>query len=98
MLSLVSAPSHILIRLEAQVREETEMCTLIDFGLSYVSGLPEDKAVDLFVLERALESTHTQERLMDRVIAGYKSSKRSQAILAKLADVRLRGRKRVMVG
>lgn len=31
---------------------------LIDFGLSYVSALAEDKAVDLYVLERAFTSTH----------------------------------------
>lgn len=34
---------------------------LIDFGLSYVSSLVEDKAVDLYVLERALASTHPEE-------------------------------------
>ena len=31
---------------------------MIDFGLSYTSTLPEDMAVDLYVLERALLSTH----------------------------------------
>lgn len=31
---------------------------MIDFGLSYTSILPEDKAVDLYVLERAFASTH----------------------------------------
>ena len=31
---------------------------LIDFGLSFVSNLVEDKAVDLYVLERAFASTH----------------------------------------
>lgn len=31
---------------------------LIDFGLSCVSTLTEDKAVDLYVLERAFQSTH----------------------------------------
>ena len=50
------------------------------------------------MLERALESTHTQEGLMDRVSVGYKVSKRAASTLAKLADVRMRGRKRVMVG
>ncbi|KNZ82322.1 putative serine/threonine-protein kinase like protein, partial [Termitomyces sp. J132] len=33
---------------------------LIDFGLSYVSSLVEDKAVDLYVLERAFLSTHPE--------------------------------------
>jgi hypothetical protein len=54
--------------------------------------------VDLYVLERALESTHIQEGLMDKVIVGYNESKRAASTLAKLADVRMRGRKRVMVG
>ena len=31
---------------------------LIDFGLSSASNLAEDKAVDLYVLERAFVSTH----------------------------------------
>ena len=31
---------------------------VIDFGLGYVQALPEDKAVDLYVLERAMHSTH----------------------------------------
>lgn len=30
----------------------------IDFGLSYNSSLPEDKGVDLYVLERAFSSAH----------------------------------------
>lgn len=31
---------------------------MIDFGLSYNSILPEDKGVDLYVLERAFASAH----------------------------------------
>jgi TP53 regulating kinase-like protein len=31
---------------------------LIDFGLSFVSGKLEDKAVDIYVLKRAFISTH----------------------------------------
>ncbi len=31
---------------------------MIDFGLSYISSLVEDKGVDLYVLERAFLSTH----------------------------------------
>jgi len=36
----------------------TTSLVLIDFGLSYSSTLLEDKAVDLYVLERAFLSTH----------------------------------------
>ncbi len=32
----------------------------IDFGLSHVCSLVEDKAVDLYVLERSIKSTHPQ--------------------------------------
>ncbi|PWA67701.1 Kae1-associated kinase Bud32 [Artemisia annua] len=32
---------------------------LIDFGLSFVSTLPENKAIDLYVLEQALMSIHS---------------------------------------
>ena len=31
---------------------------IIDFGLSFVSGKIEDKAVDIYVLKRAFISTH----------------------------------------
>lgn len=52
---------------------------LIDFGLSYVSTLVEDKAVDLYVLERALASTHPEdemrerkeERYIEKILAAY---------------------------
>ncbi|CAG7689226.1 unnamed protein product, partial [Allacma fusca] len=32
---------------------------LIDFGLSHMDNSPEDKGVDLYVLERALTSTYS---------------------------------------
>ena len=31
---------------------------MLDFGLSFVSGKMEDKAVDIYVLKRAFISTH----------------------------------------
>lgn len=36
----------------------SEKIVLIDFGLSYIKNSVEDKAVDLYVLERAFVSTH----------------------------------------
>ncbi|XP_029283376.1 EKC/KEOPS complex subunit TP53RK [Cottoperca gobio] len=73
---------------------------LIDFGLSYISALPEDKGVDLYVLEKAFLSTHPNtEALFERLLKSYAaSSKKSSAVLKKLDEVRLRGRKRSMVG
>lgn len=34
---------------------------LLDFGLSTSSSLPEDKGVDLYVLERAFKSAHSAD-------------------------------------
>lgn len=45
---------------------------LIDFGLSYHSTLVEDKAVDLYVLERAFASTHPDsEPMFSSVLSAY---------------------------
>ncbi|KAJ6577089.1 kinase-like domain-containing protein [Mycena sp. CBHHK59/15] len=74
---------------------------LIDFGLSYHSSLIEDKAVDLYVLERAFSSTHPDsEPLFVSVLKAYEQrmGKEWAAIGRRLDDVRLRGRKRSMVG
>ena len=47
--------------------------TLIDFGLSRVSNKIEDKAVDIYVLKRALISTHPgSEPFFDKILQGYK--------------------------
>lgn len=82
------------------IRSSTNQLVLIDFGLSFTSTLPEDKAVDLYVLERALLSMHSScGNVMDRILAAYrKSSKQWSSTLNKLAQVRQRGRKRTMVG
>ena len=46
---------------------------LIDFGLGFAEGTPEDKGVDLYVLERALLSTHPNTEFMfDAAINSYK--------------------------
>lgn len=82
------------------IRAATNQLVVIDFGLSFTSTLPEDKAVDLYVLERALLSMHSScGNVMDRILAAYrKSSKQWSSTLNKLAQVRQRGRKRTMVG
>ncbi|XP_004586141.2 Na(+)/dicarboxylate cotransporter 3 isoform X4 [Ochotona princeps] len=73
---------------------------LIDFGLSFVSGLPEDKGVDLYVLEKAFLSTHPNtEAVFNAFLKSYSaSSRKAGPVLRKLDEVRLRGRKRSMVG
>ncbi|XP_019238290.1 PREDICTED: EKC/KEOPS complex subunit bud32-like isoform X2 [Nicotiana attenuata] len=82
------------------MRSAANQLVLIDFGLSFTSTLPEDKAVDLYVLERALLSMHSScGNVMDQILAGYKkSSKQWSSTFNKLAQVRQRGRKRTMVG
>lgn len=82
------------------IQSGTNQLVLIDFGLSFTSSLPEDKAVDLYVLERALLSMHSScGKVMDRILAAYrKSSKHWSSTLNKLGQVRQRGRKRTMVG
>lgn len=67
----------------------------IDFGLSFESKKIEDKAVDLHLLKRALESKHHEffEEAFEEVIKAY-SSKQEQAdeIFKRLEKVESRGR------
>ena len=79
---------------------EQEQLFLIDFGLSSVSTLAEDKGVDLYVLERAFLSSHpNSEVVFDEVLSSYKAtSKNAKAVVEKLDEIRLRGRKRSMLG
>jgi TP53 regulating kinase-like protein len=73
---------------------------LIDFGLASQSTADEDRAVDLYVLERAFGSTHPRaESLFTEVLDAYgKCFKRANIVLKRLEDVRMRGRKRSMLG
>ncbi|KAL9599598.1 MAG: hypothetical protein Q9219_003754 [cf. Caloplaca sp. 3 TL-2023] len=73
---------------------------LIDFGLAGQSIQDEDKAVDLYVLEKAFGSTHPEvEGEFEEVLRAYgESYKGAKVVLKRLEDVRLRGRKRSMVG
>jgi TP53 regulating kinase and related kinases len=73
---------------------------IIDFGLATTSVTEEDRAVDLYVLERAFASTHPQvENSFPEVLKGYKAAfKQAGPTLRRLEDVRMRGRKRSMLG
>ena len=75
---------------------------LIDFGLAGQSSHEEDRAVDLYVLERALGSTHPEagEEGFAEVLRGYGEGfpGGAKVVLKRLEDVRLRGRKRSMLG
>lgn len=80
--------------------EVIDKLTLIDFGLSSVSSLAEDKGVDLYVLERAILSSHPNtEGFFQQVLTAYQhSSSKAASVISKLDEVRMRGRKRTMVG
>ncbi|PVU96861.1 hypothetical protein BB559_002230 [Furculomyces boomerangus] len=73
---------------------------IMNFGLGFVSKIPEDKAVDLYVFERAMISTFpSSAKLLSMFFESYtKMSKHSASVMNRLADVRLRGRKRDMTG
>jgi len=73
---------------------------LIDFGLASQSVQEEDRAVDLYVLERAFASTHPRaESLFSEFLIAYgRSFKGANVVLKKLEEVRMRGRKRSMLG
>ena len=62
---------------------DRQQLTLIDFGLSFVSSLAEDKGVDLYVLERVFLSTHPNtERSFQRLLQssrGHSEAGRGQA-------------------
>lgn len=86
------------------LREDTKEPVLIDFGLGSQSTLAEDKAVDLYVLERAVNSTHPvhsetyNEWLLEGYTEVFNGQNKIKEILKKLEDVRMRGRKRSMEG
>ena len=75
---------------------------IIDFGLASSQPLPEDKAVDLYVLERAMLSSHPKSQpLITAIMQAYEaasSPKKSAQTMERLAQVRMRGRKRTAFG
>ena len=73
---------------------------LIDFGLASQTVHEEERAVDLYVLERAFGSTHPKtEALFGEVLKSYGTSyKGAKAVLKRLHEVRMRGRKKIAIG
>lgn len=83
------------------LKKEDDTLVLIDFGLSHFNPSIEDKAVDLYVLERAFVSTHSYySHLFATILDGYKNAYKSnvQTVLGQFQSVRARGRKRLMIG
>jgi TP53 regulating kinase and related kinases len=75
--------------------KHTQMIHFIDFGLSKVSNKVEDKAVDLHLLQRALESKHHKvfKEAFDEMVKEYKKNYTdAPAVLERLENVQKRGR------
>jgi TP53 regulating kinase-like protein len=82
--------SNIMMRTFSDATSSSDYeVTLIDFGLGMMKPNVEDKAVDLYVLERAFTSTHAgSETMVQKVIASYRqASKKSAQVLSKLDQV-----------
>ncbi|GAA6008014.1 hypothetical protein JCM10207_006999 [Rhodosporidiobolus poonsookiae] len=114
--------SNMMVRLFSEERRragggrENEVfeIVLIDFGLSTSSPMAEERAVDLYVLERAFSSTHPvlpgTRPHFEGVLEGYRAGlveggrkvkgKKDawEQTWKRLEEVQLRGRKRSMVG
>jgi len=83
------------------LKKENDTLVLIDFGLSHFNPSIEDKAVDLYVLERSFISTHSYfSESFVVILDGYKNGYDSnvQPVLNQLYNVRNRGRKRLAFG
>jgi TP53 regulating kinase-like protein len=67
---------------------------LIDFGLSFISKKVEDKAVDIHLLKRAIESKHPElyDAFMNEFLNCYSKEKDAKDILKRLEVVEHRGR------
>ena len=92
----------LVVESNSESAEEKLKLYFIDFGLGSISSQLEEKAVDLYVLERALLSTHSQQaqQMFEGILNGYLigHEKDSGKVIERFEQVRLRGRKRTMVG
>lgn len=59
---------------ESHVSGDIGELYFIDFGLSFMSAKPEDKAVDIYVLKRAFISTHPgSESIWEDILTEYRN-------------------------
>ncbi len=75
--------------------EKYQELAFIDFGLSFFSDKIEDKAVDLFLLDRALQGTHFKiyPSIFQLVLDSYqRDCSNAPEILARFEKVKARGR------
>lgn len=92
--------SNMMLRPGNSSSQEIGEIVLIDFGLATQAVQEEDRAVDLYVLERAFGSTHPKEEdKFQAVLEAYANTfKGAKSTLRRLEDVRMRGRKKSMIG
>ena len=66
----------------------------IDFGLGFFSNKIEDKAVDLYLLRQALESSFPliSNNIFNKILQGYKLNKNHNEIIERLKKIEKRGR------
>lgn len=82
--------------------DDVENIVAIDFGLVTSSSAAEERAVDLYVLERAVHSAHPRiTDVEDAILKGYAQAvtpTKLNTTIERLQAVRARGRKRSMIG
>jgi len=72
-----------------------EQIIFVDFGLGYISERIEDFGIDLYLLERAMQSTHADiyQDVWMNILKGYKeTSPAKNEIEEKLKEIASRGR------
>ncbi|CAK9833360.1 EKC/KEOPS complex subunit TP53RK [Anthophora retusa] len=99
--------SNVLLRnideVDLEKYDATSNFVIIDFGLARIESSAEDKAVDLYVLERALSSAHSEIPLLFlkifQIYQKYCANKsQCKEVISKYKEVQSRGRKRLMIG
>lgn len=90
--------SNVLIETKNNDEKKNDFSLImIDFGIGCVSTMIEDKAVDLYVMSRAIASTHAalENLLVDAFFVQYKKeAQNAKEIVARYEEVTLRGRKK----
>ena len=73
--------------------KENKPC-FIDFGLGFISSKIEDKAVDLYLLKQALNSSFPliAQESFNKILQGYRSSKNYNEVIERLKKIEKRGR------
>ncbi|KZC12147.1 PREDICTED: TP53-regulating kinase [Dufourea novaeangliae] len=94
---------HVGEELNMEKYDGTSNFVIIDFGLARVESSVEDKAVDLYVLERSLLSAHSEipslfSEIFNIYQKYYTHKHQCKEVISKYKEVQARGRKRLMIG